>query len=365
MTNEIHSRPVHVLVVDDSAFMRTALKRMIESDPSLRVVDTAKTGAEALEKVHLLKPDVVTLDIEMPGITGLEVLKRIMRENPRPVIMVSSLTQDGAEVTLECLAQGAFDYIPKQLSYVSLDIIKIQQELIAKVKAAAQSGIGTGRKPVQPVSGNPHCLVLANTFAIPSVVAIGTSTGGPRALQMILPLLPADIGVPVVIVQHMPIGFTGPFANRLDKLCRVHVCEAQEGDILEAGVVYIAPAGWHLTVVRRTPSRVVVHLSHTPEHSLHIPAVDVMMSSVAETYRAASLGIIMTGMGADGLLGMQAISREGGLTIGQDEASCTVYGMPRSCAEAGVLNRVSSLMDLPRHILQTTRYKLSPSLASH
>jgi two-component system chemotaxis response regulator CheB len=357
MNSEDHVRPVRVLVVDDSAFMRTALKRMIESDPSTRVVDTAQTGADALDKIHLLHPDVVTLDIEMPGMSGLEVLKRTMQENPLPVIMVSSLTQDGAEITLECLSQGAFDYVPKQLSYVSLDIIKIQEDLIAKIKAAAQSKLRAVPKPLPPPRSGSSCVLpLATRGAIPSVVAIGTSTGGPRALQTILPMLPPDLGVPVLIVQHMPVGFTAPFAQRLNKLSRVQVREAAEGDALEPAVVYIAPAGWQMTVLRRTPSKVVVHLSHQPEHRLHVPAVDVMMASVAQIYRDSCMGVIMTGMGSDGLHGMQAISREGGLTVGQDEASCTVYGMPRCCAEAGILNHVTGLTNLPEVILSATRY---------
>jgi two-component system chemotaxis response regulator CheB len=248
---------------------------------------------------------------------------------------------------------------------VSLQIVKVQQELIAKIKAAAQSAIGQSRKSMpaaQPTLGPP---AIADGLAVPSVVAVGISTGGPKALQTILPLLPSDVNVPILVVQHMPPGFTGPFARRLDNLCRVHVAEAQAGDILQPGVVYIAPAGWHLTVVRRTLSKVAVHLSHSPEHYFHMPAVDVMMMSVAGVFHASALGVIMTGMGSDGLVGMQAIAREGGMTIGQDEASCAVYGMPRSCAEAGILHRVSGLMELPRQILQATRYGMTPSLASH
>jgi two-component system, chemotaxis family, protein-glutamate methylesterase/glutaminase len=258
---------------------------------------------------------------------------------------------------LEALANGAFDYVPKQLSYVSLDIIKIRDDLIAKIKAGAESGRRRGalrvsRAAPATVSPSPR----STNFLPPSIVAIGTSTGGPKALQEILPLLPADLPVGLLIVQHMPVGFTGPFARRLDNLCKLSVREAAEGDVIEPGVAYIAPAGQHMTVCRRTPSRVSIHTSRSPENMLHIPSVDVMMLSVAEVFRGTTMGIIMTGMGADGLLGMQAIKREGGLTVGQDEASCIVYGMPRSCAEAHVLQRVVSLSQIPEQIMQATRY---------
>jgi len=355
-----HRRPVWVLVADDSAFMRTALTRMIESDPCLRVSGTAQSGQEALEKIASLHPDVVTLDVEMPGLNGLKTLAKIMRDFPLPVIMVSSLTQQGAETTLDALSMGAFDYLPKQQSYASLDIVKIQVDLIAKIKAAAESG---RRRPL-PRLPKPTESVLVNntdtrsaTQAASRVVAMGTSTGGPKALQEILPLLPADLPVGVLIVQHMPKGFIGPFARRLDTICRVSVREATHDALIEPGVVYIAPAGQHITVTRRTSSGVAICISQSPSNSLHTPSVDVMMLSVAEVYRSLAMGIIMTGMGADGVEGMRAIAREGGLTVGQDEASCSVYGMPRSCAELGLLQKVVPLPQIPQQILQATHYR--------
>jgi len=349
-----HSSPVRVLVADDSAFMRTALTRMIESDPQLRVSDTAQTGNEALEKIRLNPPDVITLDVEMPGLDGLETLRRIMKDFPRPVIMVSSLTQEGAETTLEALDIGAFDYVPKQLSYVSLDIIKIRDDLIAKIKAAAKVERPAVKKPAQAVPSAP----VQNTISVvPEIVAVGTSTGGPKALQQILPLLPADLGVGVLVVQHMPPGFTNPFARRLNNLCKISVREATQGEPITAGAVYIAPAGQHMTVSRGSPSKLSIRLSDLPDGFPHRPSVDVMMLSVAEVFRGLSMGVIMTGMGADGLQGMRAIANAGGLTVGQDEPSCVVYGMPRSCAEANVLKRVVPLNDIPAVILQATRYR--------
>lgn len=352
-----NSRVIRVLVTDDSAFMRTALTRMIESDPLLRVSGTAGSGAETLEKIATLQPDVVTLDVEMPGLNGLETLRAIMKEFPRPVIMVSSVTQKDAEITLEALEVGAFDYVPKQQANASLDIVKIRDDLIAKIHAAAETILGRSKattKPKPPAQPTPS---RAPILARPAVVALGISTGGPKALQQILPLLPKDLPVGVLIVQHMPPGFTNPFANRLNNLCQIAVREATHDEAVEPGVVYIAPAGQHMTVARQTPSKVVIHLSLFPEDTLHRPSVDVMMLSVAQAYRALCLGIIMTGMGADGVYGMKAIADAGGLTIGQDEASCIVYGMPRSCAEAGVLHQVVPLAQIPEHILQATRYR--------
>jgi two-component system chemotaxis response regulator CheB len=354
----ITSPPIRVLIVDDSAFMRTALSRMIASEPGLEVVGTATTGSEALGKVASLDPDVVTLDVEMPGLDGLETLRRIMAFAPRPVIMVSAATERDAEITFNALAAGAFDYVPKQLSSTSLDILHIQPDLIAKIRAAAASRssllAGASRKKAPRSSsflehrnGNPTS---------PAIVALGTSTGGPKALQEILPLLPRDLPVPILIVQHMPPGFTAPFAHRLDSLCAVSVREAAHEELIEPGVVYIAPAGMHMTVERSSDSLGVICLDTRPEKSLHMPSVDLMMKSVARNFKHSSMGIIMTGMGSDGAEGMKAIYREGGFTVGQDEASCVVYGMPRACAEAGVLNRVVPLCQIPAQILQATNH---------
>jgi two-component system, chemotaxis family, protein-glutamate methylesterase/glutaminase len=275
------------------------------------------------------------------------------------VIMVSSLTQEGAETTLEALSIGAFDCIAKHQSFVSLDIVKIRDDLVAKIRAAAETA---RRRPMaKPVAAPPPAAKVPapriTQHAPASVVALGTSTGGPKALQEILPLLPADLSVGVLIVQHMPQGFTGPFARRLDNLCKVSVREAAHNEVIEPGTVYIAPAGQHMTVARRTASRVTIQLGQTPPGTLHMPSVDVMMLSAAEVFRGLCMGVIMTGMGADGVQGMQAIAREGGLTVGQDETSCTVYGMPRSCAEAGVLQRVVPLTQIPEQILLATGYQ--------
>jgi len=348
---------IRVLVADDSAFMRTAITRMIESNQSIRVSGTAQTGQEALDKVKSLKPDVVTLDVEMPGMNGLDTLRHIMKECPTPVIMVSSLTQEGAEVTLEALDIGAFDYVPKQSSFVSLDIVKIREELINKIKAAAECKKKLPKMPVSKPATPERKAATATPKNPATIVALGTSTGGPKALQEMLPLLPQDLNVPVLIVQHMPPGFTGPFAKRLNGLCKINVREAIQEEEIQPGIVYIAPAGQHMTVYRRGTSKVALRLGQTPAGLLHMPSVDVMMSSVAEVFRSLTLGVIMTGMGADGAKGMETIKREGGFNLGQDEASCTVYGMPRSAADAGVLHRVVPLLQIPEQIMQLTHYK--------
>jgi two-component system, chemotaxis family, protein-glutamate methylesterase/glutaminase len=354
MSPILPARPqIGVLIVDDSAFMRTALARMIGSDPGLCVLGTARSGEEALEKIGPLDPDVITLDVEMPGLNGLETLRRIMAQSPRPVIMVSSVTMRDAEITFNALGAGAFDYVPKQLSSTSLDIIHIQADLIAKIKAAAHS-----RAPRPPARKPPQVAARKDqeTFATtPAIVALGTSTGGPKALQEILPLLPPDLAVPILIVQHMPAGFTTPFAMRLNKLCQVPIHEATHQEIIQSGTVYIAPAGLHMTVERPSDSRPIICLSPHPENHLHIPSVDILMQSVAAVYRSLAMGVILTGMGSDGALGMQAIHRGGGITIGQDEATSVVYGMPRACAEMGVLDRVVPLSQIPSQIMLATR----------
>ena len=359
MTQEIESRrPISILVVDDSAFMRNAISRMINSDPELSVVGTAGDGTEALARIADLNPDVVTLDVEMPGLGGLETLRRIMAQSPRPVIMVSSSTLEDAEVTFSALGAGAFDYVPKRLSSASLDVIHIQADLITKIKAASHSardhyGPLSSRKPPRTaVRSEP-----APSTVAAAVVAIGASAGGPKALQEILPLLPADLSVPILIVQHLPVGFTRTFAQRLNTLCSLAVREATHNQTIEPGHVYIAPAGAHMRVQRSAESHLVVSLSAGPDHHLYIPSIDVLMESVAAEFGSLAMGVILTGMGSDGVLGMKAIHRRGGFTVGQDEGSCMVYGMPRACADAGILKNVVPLLQIPNQILQAIQYR--------
>ena len=354
-SEEPSSAQVRVLVADDSAFMRTALTRMIESDTALKVVGQAQDGVHALELIASLNPDVVTLDIEMPRLDGIGVLRRLMEENPKPVIVVSSLSQEGAEVTLQAFDIGAFECIPKQLSYASLDIIKIREHLVEKIKAAAKYKPRRSKRPPLAPARAPDPSAYRGLPA-PEVVCIGTSTGGPGALRDIISALPRDLNVGVLVVQHMPPGFTGPLAKRLDSLGQVRVFEAVNEQAIEPGQVLVAPAGFQMQAYKRGPSKYFVRVGREPNHTLHIPSVDVTMLSVAEVFGARSCGVILTGMGNDGAQGMRAIFEKGGITIGQDEASCVVYGMPKVCAEMNVLRRVAPLAQIPGEILQAARH---------
>ncbi|PYX70187.1 MAG: chemotaxis response regulator protein-glutamate methylesterase [Acidobacteria bacterium] len=348
---------IRVLVVDDSAFMRTALARMVNCEPDMEVVATASCASVALEKIPSLDPDVVTLDVNMPGLDGLGTLRCIMHQFPRPVIMVSAVTEKDAETTLEALSAGAFDYVPKQMSQTSLEIAHIRNELISKIRAAAQSrrsrfGPVEDRKPPQ----SARLELGKSVSAAPAIVAIGVSTGGPKALEQILPMFPPNFPVPILIVQHMPVGFTATLAQRLNSICPINVKEAAQGELIRPGAAYIAPAGVHMRVVPRlSDSKPVIGLDVHPQDAMHIPSVDVLMNSVAEVFKHRALAVIMTGMGSDGAAGMTAIFRQGGLTFGQDEASCAVYGMPRVCAQLGVLTHVLSLSDIPAHVIHATR----------
>jgi len=341
-------------VVDDSSFMRQSLKRMLETDPQIEVVATARDGLDGLEKVLRLNPDVVTLDVEMPRLDGLGALARIMATSPRPVIMVSSLTTEGAQATLSALDLGAVDFILKDLGRAGQDIVTIHQQLIQKVKAVAGRRVRSfltraRRKPPAPLAAVPGL----RTGDV-GLVAVGASTGGPPALQTILTRLPADFSAPLVIVQHMPPAFTGPFAQRLDSVCALAVGEAAHGQELRPGEALIAPGGKHLTL-QRSGTRVQVVLADEPAETLHRPSADVMMTSAAATYRRRCLGVILTGMGHDGQEGMAAIKRVQGRTLAQDEASCVVYGMPRAVVEAGLADAIVDLEDMARIIDRLTK----------
>lgn len=347
---------IRVLIADDSLFIREILREILQSAPSLEVCGMAQNGVEVLEKVRELQPDVITLDIEMPLLSGIEVLKKIMEDSPRPVIIISSHARHGADTTLEALSLGAFDCLSKFEAGRPLNAHRFRDELISKIEAAGHAASHRAKRlmerhpPLARQADNQPALV-------PEIVAIGTSTGGPRALQEIIPEFPPDLPVPVIIVQHMPIGFTGPLAKRLDLISEIEVREAEHGDSLDPCTVYIAPAGRQITLQHPAHSRITIALSDGFPGILHKPSVDLMMLSVAAVYGRSSSGIILTGMGCDGLQGMTAIHRAGGITIGQDEASCTVYGMPRACAERGVLQRVVSMSEMPKEILRVLNYK--------
>jgi len=346
---------VNVLIVDDSAFMRNALTTMLSSDPEIKVIATARDGVEAVEKVALLKPDIVTMDVEMPRMDGIEALRLIMDKTPVPVIMVSSLTIDGAQETLTALEYGAVDFIPKNLSELSINIVKIKAMLIDKVKQIARSGAGKRRRALsveQRAAVVPKVLpVRATGERRVSVVAIGTSTGGPRALQDILPLLPKDFPVPIVIAQHMPPNFTKPFADRLNQLSQITVKEAEEGESLRPGVALIAPGRGHMKVSRPRGIETVVNISEAREEFIYRPSVDYLMQSIAEFFPGRALGVILTGMGNDGAKGLAALKQSGGRIFAQNEESCVVYGMPRAVVDAGIADKVLSIEEMAGEII--------------
>lgn len=328
--------------------MRKAIGTMLDNDPEIEVVGTGKNGQEGLELVRTLNPDVVTLDIEMPVMDGLTTLKHIMMEMPRPVIMISSLTVEGAEATLKALDAGAVDFIPKKLSRVSLEIVKIEQDLRAKVKAVAKRPGGfrpVRPRPVRPVSAMPS-LASPSRGMTRSVIAIGVSTGGPPAVQSILSQLPGDFPATILIAQHMPKAFTGPFAKRLDALSALKVSEAVDGAPMAPGAVYIAPGGSHLRA-RREGMRMVVEVGAEPRDSLYKPSANELLSSVASLCGERTVGVLLTGMGNDGLEGARKLKAAGGRILAQSDVTCVVYGMPKAVVDAGLTDAVVDLPDMP------------------
>jgi two-component system chemotaxis response regulator CheB len=325
---------VRVLVVDDSALMRKLIPQMLAADESIEVVGTAMDGNFCLKKIEELKPNVVTLDLEMPGMNGIDTLKEIMRRQPVPVIVFSSHSTEGASVTMKALGLGAFDFVTKPKD-ATAHMAETARELIAKVKAAAECKLMPGRPPKKekaPVSSaSPN-----------KVVAIGVSTGGPQALEYVLSQLPGDFPGAITVVQHMPDGFTDMFARRLDELCPLRVKEAQSGDVLQPGRVLICPGNRHMKV-KRLPLGDIVVLGDEARVNGHRPSADVLLRSVADEFKAQAVGVLMTGMGDDGAEGLGAVKKEGGMTIAQSEESCVVYGMPKAAIERGYAIRVVGL----------------------
>ncbi len=337
------TKPVRVLVVDDSALMRKLIPKILERDDSIEVVGTAMDGNFGLKKIEELAPQVITLDLEMPGLNGIDTLKEIMRRWKLPVIVVSSHSTAGASITLKALGLGAFDFVAKPAD-VSARMPEIAAELIGKIKAAAQS---KGFRPQLMPEGATVVKTRKQGTAAPTrVVAIGISTGGPNALQYLLPQLPPEFPGCILVVQHMPEGFTEMFAKRLDEICAVRVKEAQSGDLLLGGRVLICPGNRHLKVKKLPLGNVAVLADEAAVHG-HRPSVDVLFRSVAEEFGPQSMAVIMTGMGDDGASGMGAVRAAGGMTIAQSEESCVVFGMPKAAIDRGYVTRVVHLEDLP------------------
>jgi two-component system chemotaxis response regulator CheB len=352
--------PIKAIVVDDSALMRRIITDILQSDPAIQVVATARNGKEALDILPHHEADVITLDIEMPVMDGLETLPKILRMHRVPVIMLSSLTTQGAEYTIKALELGAFDFIAKPSGSISLDLAKVSEELIGKVKAAAarrkmlqtNHNIPTLMQVIKPVTSAVRTILpkRKNLGDVTEIVAIGTSTGGPRALQTVLTGLPADLGAPVVIVQHMPPGFTKSLANRLDQMCQVRVHEAEHGQELQNGHVYIAPGDYHMEV-EANRNRFFIKLDQSPPVGGHRPAVNNLFRSVAALQNVSLQAVILTGMGSDGAEGLKLIKQAGGKTISEAKETCVVYGMPKAAAETGCVDAVVPLPEVSKQII--------------
>ncbi|GAB6173421.1 chemotaxis response regulator protein-glutamate methylesterase [Paradesulfitobacterium aromaticivorans] len=390
---------IGVLIVDDSPFMRLTIQKILSQDPGIKVLDTARDGREGIEKLKALKPQVVTMDVEMPVIDGLQALDEIMRWQPTPVIVLSSLTTQGAEATLKALDLGAFDVVAKPSGRPGADLQALTQELLDKIKAAAgvnlarlrqrgstvsATGASTTVRPLGagntsakgaatvgykgaaagsdivkpavevPKGGSAQTIRAAERTSwprhVPEIVAIGTSTGGPSALQAVLPQLPGNFPVPVIVAQHMPPGFTAPLAERLNTLCALEVKEGIAGEVLKAGKVYIAPAGKQMQVQRRGGQLVLQITDESPITTLYRPSVDVMFFSLAKEVGKGTLGVVMTGMGNDGMRGMREIKALDGFAIAEAEETCVVYGMPRALVEAKLADRIVPLGEIGKTI---------------
>ncbi len=333
---------IRVLVVDDSAFVRKAVERMLSTAPDIEVVGTAGDGEEGLRKAKELLPDVVTLDVKMPKLGGLETLERLMREQPVPVLLMSTLTQEGAEVTLRGLELGAMDFVDKS-SVQPMTMLSLAEELVAKIRALGGA----------QVRARPHGVPRSEAGAVAApaeIVAVAASTGGPTALQTLVSGLPAGLPAAVVVVQHIPRGFTKSLAERLDARSAIPVREARDGDVVAPGTILVAPAGIHTRLARRAGS-VLVCLDEEPREALHRPSADVLMASVAVVYGRRAVGVVLTGMGSDGTEGLRAIRASGGRTLAESEETCVIFGMPKAAIEAGVVDRIVPLERVAGEIL--------------
>lgn len=349
---------IRVLVIDDSAFMRVLIADMLNSDVNIEVVASARNGREGLEKVIALKPDIITLDIEMPVMNGLETLAELMKMKPVPkVIMLSSFTYEGAEATIKALESGALDFVAKpRASIVGFDVESIREELTNKIKSISKS-----KGLYYPQLESQKRLLMAKKKIssgsihggyFKHIVAIGTSTGGPKALQEVLTKLPEDIPAAVLVVQHMPPGFTKSLSARLDSLSQINVKEAEEGDVLMPGWAYVAPGDYHMLINKYGNDEYRISVNMESPVTGHRPSVNVMMKSVAESGHKNIIAVMMTGMGSDGSEGILKIKEAGGITIAQDESTSVVYGMPKSAINIGAIDTIAPLQNIAAEIIK-------------
>jgi two-component system chemotaxis response regulator CheB len=339
---------IRVLVVDDSAFVRKVVTQMLSRSPFIEVVAAAHDGEEALELVELHKPDVITLDLVMPGMNGVEFLQKQMARNPVPVV-VCSIAHDSAELAIAAFDAGAVEFVQKPTALATDRVYEIADELIEKVKAASMVQMAKVLPPKAEIV--PHVTAGPKADPVCDVLGIGISTGGPQALRQLIPALPANFPVPILIVLHMPVGYTEMYAQRLNQVSALEVVEARDGDLLRAGTVFIAPAGRHMTTVKSGDS-FRVHLDLRPIDTQHRPSVDVLFRSLADSFQERTLALVMTGMGADGVLGAAHIKGNGGRVLTEAESSCVVYGMPKAVADAALSDRAVPLDQLPDVLLE-------------
>lgn len=344
------SKVVRVLIVDDSAYVRKVIKQILSGSPFIEVVGTARNGEEALEMIDVYNPDVVTLDLIMPQMDGMEFLLKQMEKRPVPVVIVSIANEEG-EKGQAALYAGAVDFVQKPTALATEKMYEIRNELISKVKAAASLPLNRSRLAPTVEQQVPVKSKTIRRSGNVDIVVIGISTGGPQALTFLIPQLPANIGVAVAIVLHMPKGYTEMYAKRLDQMSPLKVIEASEGDLVGPNMVIIARAGRHLTFRRIDENTVETHLDAKPSDTLHRPSADVMFESAAAVYDDRVLGVVMTGMGSDGKQGASWIKAKGGKIFTEAEASCVVYGMPREVDEAGLSDRSVSLDRMAQAII--------------
>ena len=348
------SKKIKVIVVDDSALMRKIVSDMINAETEMEVIDTAKNGEDLLTKINRKIPDVLTLDIEMPKMDGMATLKELKKNNINvPVIMLSSISKTGTKLTMECLELGAFDFILKPSGGISLDINKVKEELVQKIKLAfmqsegkntliTEKGFKTNREGSEAAVANKRIVIMHKVEA----VVIGASTGGPKALYKVITALPSNIGVPVLVVQHMPTGFTKAFAERLNLNSKLKVIEAQDGDLVEKNVVYIAPGGYHMEIGKDKR----IHLNTEPTIWGVRPAVDKLFISATSVYGSRLLSVILTGMGRDGAKGTADVKDNGGITIAEHQSTCIIYGMPKAAFETGKVDEIVPLSNIAQEI---------------
>jgi two-component system chemotaxis response regulator CheB len=351
---------IRVLVVDDSAFVRKVVREMLSRHADIEVVGTARDGEEALQYVEDLRPDVVTCDLMMPRVDGVEFVRRQMRRRPLPILVLTSSPEDAPRV-LETLQSGAIDLVRKPTALATDELMSIREQLAEKIRDAARATIGnlrgevtTTEAAVAPAVLTPTRRPVPSTAGKVDIVVIGISTGGPQALRRLLPMLPADFPVPIALVLHMPVGYTALYSQKLDEICALEVVEAHEGVEVRPGRVIVAQAGRHLVLRRAIGGKVLAHLSMQPIDKIHRPSVDVLFRSAADAYGERVLAVVMTGMGDDGKQGAAWIKACGGAVITEAESSCVIYGMPRSVAEAGLSDAAVPLEGMAQAILQRT-----------